>query len=226
MFRRILVASFVADLSSFMQSVGAAWLMVLMQSGPFFVALTLTQTASTLPFFLLGLPAGSLGDIADRRTLILYSEAWMLMVAIVLAATTLSGAMTPWLLLGLTFALSSGQAMESPSWRAVLPELVPREDLAAAAALNGIEYNTASIIRPAIAGLLIATAGVGPAFVVYAASFVAVIAVIARRYQSIEELVDVRSRDASKRHRTPARQQVLVRLANVVSPRLLATFRE
>ena len=185
MFRRILVASFVADLGSFMQSVGAAWLMVSMQAGPFFVALT--QTASTLPFFLLGLPAGSLGDIVDRRRLILYSEAWMLMVAIVLAATTLSGAMTPWLLLGLTFALSSGQAMESPSWRAVLPELVTREDLAAAAALNGIEYNTASIIGPAIAGLLIATAGVGPAFVVYAASFVAVIVVIARWRRPVEK---------------------------------------
>jgi MFS family permease len=185
MFRRILVASFVADLGSFMQSVGAAWLMVSMQAGPFFVALT--QTASTLPFFLLGLPAGSLGDIVDRRKLILYSEAWMLMVAIVLAATTLSGAMTPWLLLALTFALSSGQAMESPSWRAVLPELVPREDLAAAAALNGIEYNTASIIGPAMAGLLIATAGVGPAFVVYAASFVAVIVVIARWKRPVEK---------------------------------------
>jgi len=178
MFRRILVASFVADLGSFMQSVGAAWLMVSMQAGPFFVALT--QTASTLPFFLLGLPAGSLGDIVDRRKLILYSEAWMLMVAIVLAATTLSGAMTPWLLLGLTFAVACGQALESPSWRAVLPELVPREDLAAAAALNGIEYNAASIVGPAVAGLLIAAAGVGAAFVVYAASFFAVIVVIAR----------------------------------------------
>jgi Transmembrane secretion effector len=77
--------------------------------------------------------------------------------------------------------------MESPSWRAVLPELVPREDLLAAAALNGIEYNTASIIGPAIAGLLIATAGVGPAFVVYAASFVAVIAVIARWKRPVEK---------------------------------------
>src|SRR5581483_773343 len=102
------------------------------------------------------------------------------MVAIVLAATTLSGAMTPWLLLGLTFAVACGQALESPSWRAVLPELVPREDLAAAAALNGIEYNAASIVGPAVAGLLIAAAGVGAAFVVYAASFFAVIVVIAR----------------------------------------------
>src|SRR5262249_34084180 len=110
----------------------------------------------------------------------LYAEAWMLIVAMVLAATTLSGWMSPWLLLALTFALSSGQAVESPSWRAVLPELVPKDDLAAAAALNGIEYNLASIVGPALAGLLIAAAGAGAAFVVYTASFFAVIVVIAR----------------------------------------------
>ncbi len=185
LFRRILAASFVADLGSFMQSVGAAWLMVSMQAGPIYVALT--QTAATLPFFLLGLPAGALGDIVDRRKLILYSEAWMLMVAIVLAATTLSRSMSPWLLLALTFALACGQALESPSWRAVLPELVQRDDLSAAAALNGIEYNTASIVGPAIAGLLIAAAGVGAAFVAYAASFFAVIVVIGRWKRPVQQ---------------------------------------
>ena len=177
-FRRILAASLVADLGSFMQSVGAAWLMVSIHAGPLYVALT--QTASTLPFFLLGLPAGALGDIVDRRRLILWAEAFMFAVACVLAATTVAGAMSPWLLLALTFALACGQAIESPSWRAVLPELVTREDLAAAAALNGIEYNAATAVGPALAGVLIATAGVGTAFVIYAVSFFAVIAVIAR----------------------------------------------
>src|SRR6476661_4122871 len=94
-FRRMLAASLIADLGSFMQSVGAAWLMVSMRAGPFHVALT--QTAATLPFFLFGLPAGALGDILDRRRLILYSEAWMLAVAITLAGATLSGLMSPWL---------------------------------------------------------------------------------------------------------------------------------
>jgi MFS family permease len=165
-------------MGTFMQSVGAAWLMVSFGAGPTFVALT--QTASTLPFFVFALPAGSIGDIVDRRKLILYTEAWMVGVAILLAVATIGGFMSPWLLLALTFALSAGDAIETPTWRAVLPELVSQSDLAAASALNGIEFNFARAVGPALAGVLIATAGVGAAFVVNVFSFVGVIIVIAR----------------------------------------------
>jgi MFS family permease len=126
------------------------------------------------------LPAGALGDIVDRRKLILYSEAWMVGVAIMLLVATIGGFMSPWLLLGLTFALSAGDAIESPTWRAVLPELVGKADLAAASALNGIEFNVARAVGPALAGLLIATAGVSAAFAANVLSFVGVIIVIAR----------------------------------------------
>jgi MFS family permease len=88
--------------------------------------------------------------------------------------------MTPWLLLALTFALSAGDAVESPTWRAVLPELVRREDLPAASALNGIEFNIARAVGPGLAGALIAVAGVGAAFLVNVASFFGVIVVVAR----------------------------------------------
>jgi len=161
-----------------MQSVGSAWLMVSLGASPLYVALT--QTASTLPFFLFALPAGAIGDIADRRRLILYTESWMVGVAVVLAITTLTGVITPWLLLGLTFALSAGDAMETPTWRAVLPELVSKDDLAAASALNGIEFNLARAVGPALAGALIAAAGVGAAFLVNVVSFLGVIVVVAR----------------------------------------------
>jgi len=177
-FRQLLFADVVSDVGTFMQSVGSAWLMVSLGASPLYVALT--QTASTLPFFLLALPAGSLGDIADRRRLILYTEIWMVAVALVLAVTTLSGLITPWLLLGLTFALSAGDAVETPTWRAVLPELVAREDLPAASALNGIEFNMARAVGPALAGGLIAVAGVGAAFLVNVLSFFGVIVVVAR----------------------------------------------
>jgi MFS family permease len=80
----------------------------------------------------------------------------------------------------LTFALSAGDAVETPTWRAVLPELVPKEDLPAASALNGIEFNMARAIGPALAGGLIAVAGVGAAFLVNVTSFVGVIVVVAR----------------------------------------------
>ena len=178
MFRNLLIADLVSDMGTFMQGVGAAWLMVSKGGGPLLVALT--QTASALPFFLLALLAGALGDIFDRRKLILATEIWMLTVAVVLAALTLLNWITPWMLLLLTLALSIGDALEAPTWRAVLPEVVPREDLLPAIALNGIEFNLARAIGPALGGFLIATAGVASAFVLNALSFLGVLWVIAR----------------------------------------------
>jgi len=177
-FRHLLIADVFSDIGTFMQSVGAAWLMVSLKAGPMYVALT--QTASALPFFLFALPAGALGDIVDRRKLILWTEIWMASVAIALAALVVAGVISPWLLLALTFAISAGDAFETPTWRAVLPELVAKEDFEAASALNGIEFNLARAIGPGLAGLLIASFGIGTAFVANAASFIGVIYVVAR----------------------------------------------
>jgi MFS family permease len=177
-FRNLLIADLVSDIGTFMQSVGAAWLMTSLTSSTLYIALI--QTASALPFFVLALPAGSIGDIVDRRKLILGTELWMLIVACVLAGVTIAGMMTPSLLLLLTFALSAGDALESPAWRAIFPELVTeKEDLQPALALNGIEFNLARAVGPGLAGLIIAVAGIGTAFVLNAVSFLGVIGVIA-----------------------------------------------
>jgi MFS family permease len=177
-FRNLLVADVVSDIGTFMQNVGAAWLMVSLGAGPIYVALT--QTASSLPYLLLALPAGSAGDIFDRRKLVLATESWMMGVALLLAGLTIAGFMSPWLLLVLTFALSAGDAFETPTWGAILPELVPKDDLVAASALNGIEFNLARAVGPALAGIVIAAAGVATAFVVNFVSFFGVILVVAR----------------------------------------------
>lgn len=177
-FRNLLAANLVSDIGAFMQVVGAAWLMLSLKAGPLYVALI--QTASALPYVLLALPAGAVGDIVDRRKLILFAETWMLSVALVLTLVTIVGRITPLLLLLLTFALSAGDAFETPTWRAVLPELVGKEDLSSAAALNGIEFNFARAVGPALAGAVIAIWGVGRAFLLNTISFVAVIFVIAR----------------------------------------------
>jgi len=184
-FRNLLIADVVSDVGTFMQSVGAAWLMVSLNAGPIYVALT--QTASALPFFVFALPAGAIGDIVDRRRLILYTETWMLAAAIAVAALTIGGWVSPLLLLLLTFALSAGDAFETPTWRAVLPELVRKEDLPAASALNGIEFNFARAVGPGLAGIIIAAAGVGTAFLLNAASFLGVILVIARWKRAIRK---------------------------------------
>jgi MFS family permease len=176
-FRNLLIADLVSDIGTFMQNVGAAWLMVSLRAGPGYVALI--QTAASLPYFLLALPAGSAGDIFDRRRLILFTEAWMMGVALILAVLTIRGAMSPWLLLALTFALSAGDAFETPTWRAILPELVSKDDLPSASALNGIEFNLARAVGPALAGMVIAVAGVATAFVANFLSFFGVILVVA-----------------------------------------------
>ena len=177
-FRNLLIADVVSDAGAFMQNVGAAWLMVSLGAGPIYVALT--QTAASLPYFLLALPAGSAGDIVDRRKLVLFTESWMMGIALILAILTIAGVMSPWLLLLLTFALSAGDAFETPAWRAILPELVAKEDLAAASALNGIEFNLARAVGPALAGMIISAAGVATAFVANFVSFFGVILVVAR----------------------------------------------
>lgn len=176
LFRNLLIADYVSDVGAFMQTVGAAWLMTSLTPSPIYIALI--QTASALPFFLLALPAGSLGDIFDRRKLILGTETWMFIVAMILAVVTFSGSMTPWLLLLLTLALSLGDAIESPAWRAIFPELVEKEDLTPALALNGIEFNLARATGPGLGGLIVAVAGVATAFLLDALSFLGVIFVI------------------------------------------------
>jgi len=177
-FRNLLATNLISDIGAFMQSVGAAWLMTSLTKNPLYIALI--QTASALPFFLLALPAGSIGDIFDRRKLILGTETWMLGVAVLLAVATIAGLMTPWLLLLLTLGLSIGDAVESPTWRAIFPELVDKEQLPAALALNGIEFNLARAVGPGLGGFVVAAVGVGAAFAFNAFSFLGVIAVVAR----------------------------------------------
>lgn len=176
-FRKLLIADLASDIGTFMQTVGAAWLMTSLTASPLYIALI--QAASALPFFLLALPAGAIGDIVDRRRLILATESWMLFIGVALAVATIAGIVTPLSLLLLTFALSLGDAIEAPAWRAIFPELVKKEDLSPALALNGIEFNLARAVGPGIAGLIIAAAGVATAFVLNALSFLGVIFVIA-----------------------------------------------
>jgi MFS family permease len=177
-FRNLLLANVISDIGAFMQVVGAAWLMLSLKAGPMYVALI--QTASALPYVLLALPAGAVGDIVDRRKLILYTESWMVGVGAILTVVTITGKITPFSLLLLTFALSAGDAFETPTWRAILPELVSKDNLPSASALNGIEFNFARAVGPGLAGVAISLWGVGRAFLLNTLSFIGVIYVVAR----------------------------------------------
>jgi Transmembrane secretion effector len=118
-------------------------------------------------------------DIVDRRKLILFTESWMMRVALILAILIIAGVMSPWILI-FTFALSAGDAFEAPRWRAILPGLMLKKDLAAASALNGIEFNVARAVGPALAGAIISVAGDATAFAANFVSFFGVIFVVAR----------------------------------------------
>lgn len=176
-FRALWIASAVSSVGTWMHDVGAAWLMTSLSPSPFLVALM--QAASSLPFFLLALPAGALADVVDRRKMLLWTQGWMLVMATLLGLLTLANITTPVILLVLTFALSLGSSMNMPVWQAVIPELVQKEELPQAVTLSGIVVNLSRSVGPALAGIIIAQTGTtGAVFLLNAASFIGVILVV------------------------------------------------
>ena len=175
-FRAIWIASVVSNVGTWMQNVGVAWLMTTLTPSPLLVALI--QTATSLPVLLVGLPAGALADLVDRRRLLLVCQTWMLVAAGVLSWLTFADRTTPVALLVLTFALGLGGSINSPAWQAIVADVVPPRQLANAVALNGAGFNLARAIGPALGGLVVAAAGPGWVFLLNAVSFLATIVVL------------------------------------------------
>jgi MFS family permease len=180
LFRAMWIASVASNIGTWMHTVGASWLMTSLAASPLLVALV--QTATTLPIFLLGLPAGVMADLIDRRKLLIFTQSWMLGVAALLGLLVglpkVFGGIGPWWLLALTFALGAGSAMNGPAWAAAIPELVPRDELPAAVALNSVGFNIARAVGPALGGIVMASAGAGAVFMANAVSFLGVIVVL------------------------------------------------
>ncbi len=177
-FRMLWFTWLAANISMWMNDVAAAWLMTSLTTSPILVALV--QTASTLPVFLLGLPSGALADILDRKRFFLLTQLWVAVVALLLCATVFGGWMSPPLLLALTFANGIGLALRWPVFSAIVPELVPRNQLPAALGLNGISMNASRIIGPLVAGAVIASLGSAYVFLLNAILAVAAALVISR----------------------------------------------
>ena len=161
-----------------MQDVGAGWLMTSLSSSPALVALI--EAADSIPVMLLALPAGAVADIVDRRRLLIAVQTYLMIVAGALFVSTLLGYTTAWSLLGFTFALGVGTALMMPAWSAIVPELVPPEELASAVALNSVAVNVSRAIGPAIAGLLVAAVGPWLVFALNALSYIGILAVLVR----------------------------------------------
>jgi MFS family permease len=186
-FRALWLATVVSNIGTWMQNTAAAWLMTSLTSSTLMIALV--QTATTIPIFVLALPAGVLADIIDRRRLILMTQLWMLAIATALGLLTLVGLVSPWSLLALTALLALGSAMNAPAWLSIIPELVPRPLLGAAISLNSASFNLARAVGPAMGGLVVASLGPAGAFLLNAASFLAVVWVVYRwrRHPTVQE---------------------------------------
>jgi MFS family permease len=173
LFRSLWVAAVVSYTGTWMQNVGAGWLMTQLTTSPLMVGLV--QAAAAVPVFLVVLPAGALADMVDRRRLLLFTQGWMVFAAAALGILTLSGAVNPWVLLLFTFAMGVGAVMNDPAWQAITPEVVSPQRHASAVALNSAGFNVARAAGPALGGIVVAAAGSGWSFLLNAASFFGVI---------------------------------------------------
>ncbi len=176
LFRSVWIATIVSNIGTWMQDVGAGWLMTSLSSSPAMVALV--EAADSIPVMLLAMPAGALADIVDRRRLLIGVQVYLMIVTAILGVLTFMGIMTAWLLLGFIFALGVGTAMMMPAWSAIVPDLVTGEELQPAIALNSVAINVSRAIGPAIAGVLVAAVGPWLVFVLNALSYIGIIAVL------------------------------------------------
>ncbi len=167
------VATVLGNVGSFMRDVANAWLATELSSSPTVVAAI--QAATTLPVFLLAIPAGVLSDILDRRRFLIVIQMMLGLVSGILMVLAWRGALTIEILIGMAFLGGIGAAMGGPSWQSIVPELVPRQELRSAVALNGLGVNIARAIGPATGGVLLAAFG---AAATYAVDFVSYIVVI------------------------------------------------
>lgn len=173
LFRSLWIAAVISYTGTWMQNVGAGWLMTQISTSPLMVSLV--QAAASIPVFLVVLPAGALADMVDRRRILLFTQSWMIAAAVALGILTLIHAVNPWVLLTFTFLMGFGAVMNDPAWQAITPDVVSPARHASAVALNSAGFNVARAVGPALGGIVVAAAGAGWSFLLNAASFFGVV---------------------------------------------------
>jgi MFS family permease len=172
------LAALVSNFGGLVQSVGAAWVMAELTPSQAMVALV--QTSVTLPIMAFSLVSGVFADNYDRRRVMLVAQGFMMVMSCGLVVTAFAGWLTPWLLLGFTFLIGCGTALYNPSWQASMGDIVRREHLPSAVALNSVGFNLMRSVGPAVGGAIVAIGGAAMAFAVNAASYVALIVALWR----------------------------------------------
>lgn len=172
-FRSLWIAALASNIGTWIHEVGAGWAMT--ELGPSSLMVSLVQASTTLPMFLLSLPAGAFADVINRRKLMISMQAGMFIIAIILALAAWQGFLTAGLLIAATLGLGIGAAMINPAWQAAMSDLVPYEELPSASALNSVSLNLSRAVGPALGGVLVAQAGPYAAFALNALSFVGIL---------------------------------------------------
>ncbi|MTH77101.1 MFS transporter [Paracoccus aestuariivivens] len=172
-FTLLWTATLISNIGTWMNDVGAGWLMTELSPSPGMVSLVSATT--TVPIFLFVLLAGALADRVNKRRYLIIVNTVLGIVIALLAFATLSGKMTPGVLLVFTFLIGTGAAFIAPAWQSVVPALVPQDTLSPAVALNSLGVNISRAIGPALAGLLITVVGLSAPFFVNAISSIVII---------------------------------------------------
>ena len=175
-FTVILIASSASNVGFAMFDTSSNWLMTSLNPDPMMVSAV--QVATTLPMFLLTLPAGALTDIIDARRMLIGAQIAVTAISIVFAAMVTMHWATPAVLLATTFCLGGSGALAAPAWLVITPMLVPKRDLDSAIAINNASYNVSRAIGPAVGGLAIATVSIALPFWCFCAGNVAVLAAL------------------------------------------------
>lgn len=162
-----------SQVGSWMQSVAQSWLVLQLTDSPF--RLGLIGTIQFAPILLFSILAGALADRVSKRRLLLVTQTALACQALALASLVWTGHVQYWHVASLAFVLGLANAVDAPARQSYVAELVGREDMVNAVALNSAAFNAARIVGPAIAGVLIARVGMAPAFLVNGLSFVVVI---------------------------------------------------
>jgi MFS family permease len=175
-FTVVWIATVVANVGTWMYNAASGWLMTSLDADP--LTVSLVQVASSLPMFLFALPAGALADTVDKRRFLIGWEIALTVVAAASAVLVWLDLVKPSILLLFTFLLGAGAAFTAPAWQSVVPQLVPKQDLAAAVASNGVGINISRAIGPALGGVVIGGLGIAAPFWMNALSNFAVIGVL------------------------------------------------
>ncbi|TIO74082.1 MFS transporter [Mesorhizobium sp.] len=161
-FRSIWLATQVSSLGWLMQTVAISWLMATVSTSDLMVALV--QASSYLPAFVLSVVAGAMADNFSRRRVMFAGRCLMGIASAMLTACVAFGFVDPWMILGLSFLIACGGALNDPAWQASVGDIVERRDVPAAVTLLSVGFNTVRTVGPALGGIVVASFGLVTAF--------------------------------------------------------------